>query len=175
MTHRNSQAVVSGCVQSKAIDYIIRNNVVGNYKFDVDDFFNNIIDFSKKAHYLSGFSGTDPEPYWDDKLKQVYDLVKSDASVEDAVGELGSKAYCMESLAFSLFCFGKYPSDLEECIIQTVNAGGDTDSNGAIVGALCGVLQGNSAIPLRWKEGLEDYDKICDVGEQLYFTALNQK
>ena len=39
---------------------------------------------------------------------------------------------------------------LQVALIQTVSAGGDTDSNGAITGALLGAACGREAIPPRW-------------------------
>jgi len=41
-------------------------------------------------------------------------------------------------------------SGLEEALIATVAAGGDTDTNAAICGALLGAALGRSAIPSRW-------------------------
>jgi ADP-ribosylglycohydrolase len=41
--------------------------------------------------------------------------------------------------------------DLEKAIIETVNAGGDTDTNGAICGALLGAVYGIESIPVRWR------------------------
>ncbi len=42
--------------------------------------------------------------------------------------------------------------NLEEGIVQTVMAGGDTDTNGAIVGALLGAVYGRDAIPAQWRQ-----------------------
>lgn len=39
---------------------------------------------------------------------------------------------------------------LEDALIQTVGEGGDTDTNGAICGALLGAAQGRTAVPVRW-------------------------
>ncbi|MCR9150742.1 MAG: ADP-ribosylglycohydrolase family protein [Rhodobacteraceae bacterium] len=39
----------------------------------------------------------------------------------------------------------------EEALVETVMAGGDTDTNGAICGALLGAAWGVTAIPPRWK------------------------
>jgi ADP-ribosylglycohydrolase/fructose-1,6-bisphosphatase/inositol monophosphatase family enzyme len=43
---------------------------------------------------------------------------------------------------------------LEGAIVETVGQGGDTDTNGAICGALLGAAQGRSAIPARWSSTL---------------------
>ena len=39
---------------------------------------------------------------------------------------------------------------LEEGVVQTVMAGGDTDTNAAIAGALLGAVHGRDAIPPQW-------------------------
>ncbi len=40
---------------------------------------------------------------------------------------------------------------LEEGVVRTVMAGGDTDTNAAIAGALLGAVHGRDAIPLQWR------------------------
>ncbi len=45
-------------------------------------------------------------------------------------------------------------SDFEAALIQTVVKGGDTDTNGAITGALLGAALGADAIPRRWLESV---------------------
>jgi ADP-ribosyl-[dinitrogen reductase] hydrolase len=44
-----------------------------------------------------------------------------------------------------------HASNVETAIIDTVMRGGDTDTNGAICGALLGALHGMQAIPERWR------------------------
>lgn len=42
----------------------------------------------------------------------------------------------------------------EEGVIDTVNRGGDTDTNGAVCGALLGAVYGLEAIPVRWRDAV---------------------
>jgi ADP-ribosylglycohydrolase len=42
----------------------------------------------------------------------------------------------------------------EDAIIDTVNRGGDADTNGAITGALLGALYGESGIPAEWRQSV---------------------
>ena len=42
-----------------------------------------------------------------------------------------------------------------ECVVQTVNQGGDADTTGAIAGMLAGATYGLDAIPARWLERLD--------------------
>ena len=46
--------------------------------------------------------------------------------------------------------FSSSHSNFEEALISTVSAGGDTDTNAAICGALLGAALGRAAIPPRW-------------------------
>jgi ADP-ribosyl-[dinitrogen reductase] hydrolase len=43
----------------------------------------------------------------------------------------------------------------EECLVKTVNLGGDADTTGAIAGTLAGALYGEAAIPYRWLRRLD--------------------
>ena len=48
----------------------------------------------------------------------------------------------------------------EEAITEVVNLGGDTDTAGAILGAMAGAYYGVDAIPARWLDGLQNRDGI---------------
>jgi ADP-ribosyl-[dinitrogen reductase] hydrolase len=47
-----------------------------------------------------------------------------------------------------------HAESLEEGVVDTVSRGGDTDTNGAIAGALLGAVHGRRAIPSRWLHAL---------------------
>ncbi len=57
--------------------------------------------------------------------------------------------------------------DLEESLIAIVNAGGDTDTNGALAGAVLGARYGASNIPLRWTSYIAQRERLADLGERL--------
>jgi ADP-ribosyl-[dinitrogen reductase] hydrolase len=44
-----------------------------------------------------------------------------------------------------------HSATLEEAVVQTVRAGGDTDTNAAICGALVGAMHGRDAVPGQWQ------------------------
>lgn len=65
-----------------------------------------------------------------------------------------SSAYVVDTLQ-TVFD-GYFATDtFEECLIRTVNHGGDADTTGAIVGALAGATYGLEAIPKRWLKTLD--------------------
>jgi ADP-ribosyl-[dinitrogen reductase] hydrolase len=45
--------------------------------------------------------------------------------------------------------------DFEECVVKTVNRGGDADTAGSIAGAIAGARYGVAAIPQRWLRALD--------------------
>jgi len=47
-----------------------------------------------------------------------------------------------------------HAKDTEQAIIETVGEGGDTDTNGAICGALVGAVYGVESIPERWRNAV---------------------
>jgi ADP-ribosyl-[dinitrogen reductase] hydrolase len=67
----------------------------------------------------------------------------------------------------ALYCFMQSRS-LEHAILSAVNLGGDTDTAGACCGALAGAYWGLDAIPQRWREGLEGYDRLVRMGKRLW-------
>jgi ADP-ribosyl-[dinitrogen reductase] hydrolase len=65
-----------------------------------------------------------------------------------------SSAYVPDTLRTVLDAFFSTGS-FEECLVKTVNRGGDADTAGAIAGAIAGARYGLSAIPRRWVNALD--------------------
>jgi ADP-ribosyl-[dinitrogen reductase] hydrolase len=57
----------------------------------------------------------------------------------------------MQTVLHFFFATGSF----EECVVATVNQGGDADTTGAIVGALAGAYYGPEEIPRRWVRKLD--------------------
>jgi ADP-ribosyl-[dinitrogen reductase] hydrolase len=62
----------------------------------------------------------------------------------------------------------------EQAVLKAINFGGDTDTRGAICGALAGAQYGESAIPDRWKKALIDshehtiHGELCQLARTLH-------
>ncbi len=68
----------------------------------------------------------------------------------------GHTYLCMQA---ALWCLDT-PENLEEALIRIVGAGGDTDTNAAVAGAVLGARYGGSAIPERWLACIPQHDRI---------------
>ncbi|HEY5959731.1 MAG TPA: ADP-ribosyl-[dinitrogen reductase] hydrolase [Polyangiaceae bacterium] len=62
--------------------------------------------------------------------------------------------------------------NFEDCLVSTVNDGGDSDTAGAIVGAIAGAYYGLDAIPQRWIDALEP--KLVSEIRLLAVTLVEQ-
>jgi ADP-ribosylglycohydrolase len=60
---------------------------------------------------------------------------------------------------------------VEEALIFLAEAGGDTDTNAAVAGALLGARDGEAAIPPRWLEQLGTARGVATLAERLVQAA----
>jgi ADP-ribosyl-[dinitrogen reductase] hydrolase len=83
-------------------------------------------------------------------------------------GEAGYVVHCVEIA----FWFGTHDRSLEDALIYIVQAGGDTDTNAAVAGALLGARYGETALPPRWVQQLAGARGIAKLAEGLVNSAL---
>lgn len=91
------------------------------------------------------------------------------------LASMGTGKFILQSLNAALFSFLIHPFDPENAILCAVNAGGDSDTIGAMTGALSGTLNGAQSIPSRWLNDLEKKDKLIDLANMLYDLAISGK
>jgi ADP-ribosyl-[dinitrogen reductase] hydrolase len=80
--------------------------------------------------------------------------------------QIESGGYVVHTLEAALWvCHGS--ASLEEAVLRAVNLGGDSDTTGAVAGALAGLLWGREAIPAAWVEALARRDDVVRLVETL--------
>ncbi|PHQ41071.1 MULTISPECIES: ADP-ribosylglycohydrolase family protein [Halorubrum] len=72
---------------------------------------------------------------------------------------LETSGYVIHSLQTALHD-GLHTTDAEEAIVTAVNRGGDTDTIGAITGAIAGARFGASQLPDRWLTAIDEVDEL---------------
>lgn len=79
-----------------------------------------------------------------------------------------SSAYVVDTVQ-TVFHFLFSTSDFEQCLIGTVNQGGDADTTGALAGMLAGAVYGVAGIPKRWLKRLDSrvYSEVDEMSEYL--------
>jgi len=88
---------------------------------------------------------------------------------EDRMCTPGS-GYVLASVITSIY-MTLTSTSFEQAVADTVNLGGDTDTTGAIVGAMCGAMYGKRGLPDRWFHRLEARDAFNDWIEPIVKTA----
>ena len=78
-------------------------------------------------------------------------------------GESGYVVHCVEIA----FWFVTHDRSLEEALIALAQAGGDTDTNAAVAGALLGARYGDIALPPRWINQVTGVQGIAQLAERL--------
>jgi len=113
----------------------------------------------------------------DTPLQDALDDVGSDAPSElvtalqplsrgDSPDTLETSGYVVHSLQTALHD-GLFAESAEEAIVTAVNRGGDTDTIGAIAGAVAGARFGSSALPDRWMSAIEEVGELESLASQL--------
>ena len=77
--------------------------------------------------------------------------------------QAGYVVHCMEIALW----FAYHEPKLERGLIWLAGAGGDTDTNAAVAGALMGARDGEQAIPARWLEAVPGVDHIRYLADAL--------
>ena len=110
-------------------------------------------------------------------LQDALDYVSSDAPEElvtaleplargDSPGTLETSGYVVHSLQTALHD-GLVADSAEEAIVTAVNRGGDTDTIGAIAGAVAGARFGASQLPDRWVSAVREAEEIEELTDRL--------
>ena len=76
---------------------------------------------------------------------------------------------------FALYAWLRHPGDFRAALISVLECGGDTDTTGAILGALAGVSGGKSSIPSEWLNALWEWPRSRSVVEKIAACLAEQK
>ncbi len=100
------------------------------------------------------------------RLEKILPLIGKPDQIRQ---ELGSGFIATETAAFTIATFLSHPTDFRAGVLEAINAGGDTDTNASIVGAMIGANLGCEEIPKEWREFRTEY-------QESYFlaTKLNE-
>ena len=81
-------------------------------------------------------------------LRLAMELVAEGTGSAEAAKLLGTSGFVVHSVPIALFNYLRFGAEPLVAIAAVIRAGGDTDSNAAIVGAWCGTRLGSGGLPL---------------------------
>jgi ADP-ribosyl-[dinitrogen reductase] hydrolase len=83
------------------------------------------------------------------------------------------QGYTIKAMRVGLWVLHKGP-DFEGALTAIVNAGGDTDTNGAVAGAALGSRVGLTGIPQRWLQRVRSLDYLLALADRLLAAAVSE-
>jgi ADP-ribosylglycohydrolase len=113
--------------------------------------------------FIQALANGVPDIDLDLRLRRCLDL--PDGSIRQTIKEFGQTCSITAALPGAVYTVLQRCNNLEEALIETVMAGGDSAARGMVVGMLLGASLGMEKIPSRWLDNLESYQEIQ--------TALN--
>lgn len=121
---------------------------------DRDNFLARLVDFVQDELYRQ-------------KLSRIKELIaKPDKG--RVIGGLGNGVEAFNSVPAAIYSFLAHPYSFDEAVLNAVSLGGDTDTIGAMTGAISGAYLGIESIPARWKDRLENRLYIEELAEKLW-------
>jgi ADP-ribosyl-[dinitrogen reductase] hydrolase len=95
----------------------------------------------------------------------LYNTINNISNIK--YSELKTSGYVLDSLVCSLWSLIHF-DNLEDAIIHVINRGDDSDTCGAISGALLGAFYGLESLPQRWLDVIKRKDEIIEYYEILF-------
>ena len=105
-------------------------------------------------------------------LRDIREFLYDIPATWDAQKRLGSSIEAHESVPAALYAFLRIPHSFEAAVTWAVRLGDDTDTVGAMTGAIAGAFHGYSAIPQKWLRALDNghkgRDYTVDLADRLW-------
>ncbi|MEO5804595.1 MAG: ADP-ribosylglycohydrolase family protein, partial [Verrucomicrobiota bacterium] len=116
---------------------------------------------------------------WLSICRKLADAYKSKLSVHEfacALGlDRGVTGYAFHTVPVAVYVWIKHSEDFRTSLISALDCGGDTDTVGAIVGALAGASSGTAGIPAGWSGRIAEWPRSVRFMEALALQlALTQ-
>ncbi|KXA99815.1 hypothetical protein AKJ42_02425 [candidate division MSBL1 archaeon SCGC-AAA261C02] len=153
ITHTHELGVEGAALQACAVG--LATNADPNVGLPVYDFVEKIQDFVKSEEYRR-------------KLRVLEEFLKEGATNSEVVHELGNGIEAFNSVPTAIYSFLSNLESFESAVIYAIDLGGDTDTIGAMTGAISGAYHGSERISSKWKEKLEDRDRIIQLADKLF-------
>ncbi len=131
------------------------------------------------ATFLSTLRTLGEDQEWPTLCTQLgasLEMQKSTQEFADSLGlSSGVTGYAYHTVPVALYAFLRHSSDYRSALESVLYCGGDTDSTGAITGALAGAAMGAEAIPSEWREGLVEWPRSVRVMEKVGKRLAEQR
>ena len=160
ITHTDSRALTGATAIALMVAWTVRDDLTE--RPDIDDF----------VSLLLTAGPNDSE--WLGLLDAIRRGHRQEDTVEQFAADLGLQTgvtgYVYHTVPVAAYAWFRHFGDFEKTLTSVLDCGGDTDTTGAIVGALAGAVVGDQGLPRRWIDGIVDWPR----GPKLLFTVADR-
>jgi len=152
ITHAHQLGKEGAALQAYAI--ALATNLEPPLAINPSDFLAKLTDYTQENVYQQKL----------DSLRAL--LVKPDKT--KVITELGTGIEALNSVPTAIYSFLSHPHSFAQAVLHAISLGGDTDTIGAMTGAISGAYLGIESIPDSWRGKLENRPYIEELAERLY-------
>jgi len=152
ITHAHKLGKEGAALQAYAIALV--TNLEPREAFDQSDF------LAKLIGYVSG-------AIYKEKLSRIPALLRQ-PDKSKIIMELGNGIEAFNSVPTAIYSFLTQPDSFAPAVLHAVSLGGDTDTIGAMAGAISGAYLGIESIPDSWRNKLENRRYIEELAQKLW-------
>lgn len=147
ITHTDPKALTGATAIAELAAWIVRDRLTGRPSL---------------ATFIALLRRCGPD---DAEWQTLVDAIEQAARENRTVAELAEKmglaqgvtGYIYHTVPIAVYAWFQHDGDYRPTLTAVLNCGGDTDTVGAIAGALAGATVGESGIPEEWKAGVTDW------------------
>lgn len=156
ITHSNELALEGAAVQACAVALAV---LADPQDIRSKEFLGTLRIFTKSGPYQ-------------EKIKLIIKLLDENPVMKDVVNVLGNGIEALQSVPTAIYSFLATP-DFESAVLYAVSLGGDTDTIGAMTGAISGACYGVEGIPAQWRDKVENREYIEKLAMDLWGVKEN--
>lgn len=131
------------------------------------------------AQVLQLLRGLSAEAEWQSLLSRIESSLASSMTVSEFVRagglEKGVTGYSLHVVPVAIYAWLRHPGDFRAALISALECGGDTDTVGAILGALIGATVGKQGIPQDWLAEIWEWPRSVSFIERVAAALAKQK
>ncbi len=154
ITHAHMFGREGAALQAYAVAKAINSNP--SEELDKQSFVSDLISFV-----------SDEGRVYNAKLQHIKKLLEYVPDKAEVINRLGNDSSAPNSVPTAIYSFISHSYDFEDSVSYAVSLGGDTDTIGAMTGAISGAYHGKKGIPQRWLDMLENGERGRDDIEML--------
>ena len=118
------------------------------------------------------------EAEWQSILSKIESGLSTRSSVAEFVRtmglERGVSGYSLHVVPVAVYAWLRHPHDFRATLTAALNCGGDTDTVGAVLGAMTGAGVGRNEIPVEWRDAIWEWPRSVAFMERVAARLAEQ-